>query len=232
MHTMETLRMRIVALRSRRAGTPGLLGGLLILTTATGCARALTIRQDAYINTAPHANRPPDKRTGEPLEVTIAVLYPADLKKPGNELLRADSKITCRDWYQRRPMGTAQEGSQRFDLPKNQIFVLTNDDKVYGRHLGPALRGAVLDGDKPVHKANIAIDWGMVHNRETVIYVFPKFIGRDGQVLPVRPAKFAPPGAYTADLEVRIGVHPSQDLDEAQFIEVLSPRKLYRDEAK
>ena len=209
----------------------GVAGGLLLLVLLAGCARSLTIRQDPYINTAAQAKRPADKRTGEPLEVDVVVVYPADLKKAGNELLRPDSKITCKDWYERRPQTGTPPAGNRFDLPRDQVCVLTNDDNAFGQHIGNALRGAVLDGDKPIKKGGIALAWGMVHNDQTVIYVFPKFVGRDG-VLPVGPAKFCPPGAYESGLEVKIGVYPNRPLDEAQFIEVTSPRKLYKNESK
>jgi hypothetical protein len=207
-----------------------LAGGLLLPVLLAGCSRSLTIRQDPYINTAAQANRPADKRTGEPLEIDIVVVYPADLKKAGNELLRPDSKITCKDWYDRRPQTGVPPAGNRFDLPRDQVYVLTNDDSAFGRHIGSALRGATLDGDKPIKKGGIALGWGMVHNEQTVIYVFPKFIGRDG-VLPVMPARFCPPGAYESGLEVKLGVYPNRPLDEAQHIEVTSPRKLYKKES-
>ena len=210
----------------------GLAGGLLLLVLLAGCARSLTIRQDPYINTAAQANRPADKRTGEPLEIDVVVVYPADLKKAGNELLRPDSKITCKDWFDRRPQTGVPPGANRFELPRDQVYVLTNDDSAFGRHIGSALRGAVLDGDKPINKGDIALAWGMVHDKQTVIYVFPKFIGRDG-VLPVAPAKFEPPpAAYESGLEVKLGVYPNRPLDEAQYIEVTSPRTLYKNESK
>jgi hypothetical protein len=207
-----------------------LLGGTVLLTALAGCGRNLTIHQDPYINTACHGNRPPDKRTGEPLELTMVVVYPADLKKPGNELLRPDSKITAKDWYERRPQLGVQETGTRFDLPKSQVSVLTNDERVFGRIIGSALRGSVLDGERPITKSNIPLAWDRVHDEGTIIYVFPKFIGRDGGVLPVPPARFCPPGAYQANLEIKVGVRPNRPLDEAQYIEILSPRKLYRTE--
>lgn len=204
---------------------------LLLLVGLAGCARSLTINQDPYINTASQANRPADKRTGEPLELAVVCVYPADLKKAGNELLRPDSKITAKDWYEKRPELGVQTAGGRFDLPANQVFVLTNDDKVYGRHIGTALRGGKFDGDQPIKKGGIAVNWGAVHDEQTVIYVFPKFIGRDGGVLSVPPAKFHPPGAYDANLEIKIGVRADRPLDEGQYVEVVSPRKLYRKES-
>ena len=215
-----------------RLGRRAWVGTLGLLTLGTGCARTLTIHQEPYINTAAQAARPADKRTGEPLELTAVVVYPEDYKKPGNELLRPDSKITCKDWFERRPEVGLTESGNRFDLSRDQVFVLTNDDKVFGKRIGSALRGAVLDGDKPIRKTNITLRWNMVHNQDTVLYVFPKFVDRGGSVLPASPARFSPPGAYEADLEVKLGVHPNRALDEAQYIEILSRRKLYGSESK
>ena len=208
---------------------------MLALGALSGCGRTLTIRQDPYINTAAHANRPPDKRTGEPLELTIVCIYPKDLEKPANELLRPESKITSKDWYDRRPVPAGQE-TGRFDLPKNQVYVLTNDSKVFGRQIGSSLRGAIMDGEKPIKKTGIIFDggWagGQYHDPHSVIYVFPKFIDRDGAVLPLPPAKFHPPGAYVEDLEIKIGVDPDRPLEAAQYVKVLSERKMHGKEEK
>lgn len=209
-----------------------LAGGVLLTFTLSGCARSLTIRQDKYINIAPHASRPPDARTGDPLELSIVVVYPQDLKKAENELLKPDSKITAKDWYARCPLAGNEAGSGRFVIPKDQVFLLTNDSKCYGRPIGTALRGAANDGDKPITKSGIALNWGQVHDSQAVIYVFPKFIGKDGAVLPVAPAKFNPPGAYEAKLEVQIGVQGDvKSLDDAQYIKRLTPRKLHGSES-
>lgn len=195
-----------------------------LVVAIAGCSRSLTINQDPCINTASQANRPAEKRTGEPLELAVVCVYAADLKKAGNELLRPDSKISAKDWYEKRPeIGAAAAG--RFDLPQNQVYVLTNDDRVYGRHIGTALRGTKFDGDQPIQKSGIALNWGAVHDAQTVIYVFPKFIGRDGGVLPVPPAKFNPPGKYGANLAIKVGVRADRPLDEAQYIEAVSSRK-------
>ncbi len=200
---------------------------LLAAVVVSGCGRSLTIEQDKYINTACHENRPPDRRTGEPLELNIVVVYASDWKKPGNELLRPDSKITAKDWYERRPLGTGEPAVGRFQLPHQQVYVLSNDDRAYGQRIGSALRGAALDGDKPIRKTGIAVKWDTVHSDDTVIYVFPKFCASDGGVLPVLPAKFHPPGAYSADLAVKVGVQADRRLPEAQYVQVLSPRKLH-----
>ncbi|MCK4340928.1 MAG: hypothetical protein KAY37_04315 [Phycisphaerae bacterium] len=214
--------------RGPRAGL-GLFCGVVTLATLVGCGRTMTIHQAPYINTASQANRPVDKRTGEPLELAIVCVYPGDLDKTGNELLRPDSKVTAKEWFERRPT-TAGAGGGHFDLPKNQVYVLTNDDRVFGRHIGKALRGAVMDGEKPIKKTGIKFEsgWtGGLHDDKSVIYVFGKFIGRDGDVLPVSPAKFHPPGAYRADLEIQIDVDPDRPLQAAQYIKVLSKRKMH-----
>jgi hypothetical protein len=200
-----------------------------------GCGRALTIHQDPYVNTACHANRPPDKRTGEPLELTVVCVYPRDLDKPENELLKPTSKISSKDWYEHRPQGPAAEAG-RFVLPKNQVFLLTGDSKAYGQKIGEFLRGAKQDGEKAVQKTGIWFDggWGgaQYHDERSVIYVFGRFTDKDGNVLPVPPAKFHPPGAYTEKLEIKIGVDPNRPLEAAQYIQVLSQRKLHGKEEK
>jgi len=209
----------------RRAGL--LLCAALLLT---GCARTLTIWQDPYINTACHAARPPQDRTGQPLELAIVCVYPKDLEKPANALLKPDSKITCRDWYARRPLGPNPEAG-RFELNKNQIFLLTDDSKAYGTVVGSKLlRGARQDGEKPI-RLSFWFEGGWTgaqyHHPNSVIYVFGKFTDKDGNVLPVPPAKFHPPGAYREDLEIRIGVDPDRPLEAGQYIKVLTERKLH-----
>lgn len=219
--------------RRNSGGALAGLGGLLVLGALAGCARNLTVWQDHYINTAPHANRPPEKRTGEPLELAIVAVYPSDLKKPSNELLRPDSPVTCKDWFERCPVGgrgEASVGGDRFDLPRDQIFLFAKDakdPKLYGKVIGKALSGAHKDGKEPIRKGGIVYRLGTIHDHDAVLYVFPKFIGRDGGYLPIAPVKFHPPGAYTDDLVVRIGVRENQPIEQAQYIENLTPRKLH-----
>ncbi len=207
-----------------RSAPLALLSATLALASLSGCARTLTITQDKYINTGPHARRPPEQRTGEPLEVDIVCVFPKNLDNPANDLLRPDSKITCRDWYEHRPTGTGAEKS-RFELPRNQIYLVTNDDSAYGRRLGTALRGAGYDGEQPIRKTGFEFPGTLLHNSRSVIYVFPKFTGVDGNVLPVPPAKFHPPGAYAANLEIKIGVDQNRSPEEGQYVRVLSPGK-------
>ena len=70
---------------------------------------------------------------------------------------------------------------------------------------------------------------GGLHSDTSVIYVFPKFIGPKGEVLPVRPAVFHPPGAYTNELSCKIGVDESRE-DYGQYIENTTPRKMHGSE--
>lgn len=218
----------------RFGGRVGLTAGALLLVTLVGCGRTLTILQAEYINTASQENRLEDRRTGEPLELAIVCVYPDDLEKAANNQLRPDQKVTSEDWFKRRPTSDGSKDA-RFDLPADQIYVLTNDSSVYGRHIGKALRGSKLDQTDTIHKTGIQFKGGWVggqyHDADSVIYVFAKFIGSNGEVLPVLPAKFNPPGAYTEDLEVRIGVDPDtgRRLADRQFIKVQSERKLHRD---
>ncbi len=194
------------------------LGGLLALVTLAGCGgRNVTIQQDHFINTAMQIDRAAEQQTGEPLELAVVCVYPKDLDKPANDLLRPDLRITCKDWYERRPVVTG-EARGCFELPREQIYVLSNDDLVFGRHIGQALRGAAFDGEAPIRKGPLKFRWGDLHNDRAVIYVFGKFGRKDGTVLPVPPAKFHPPGAYSADLVIRIGVDRDRPLEEAQYI--------------
>jgi hypothetical protein len=64
-----------------------------------------------------------------------------------------------------------------------------------------------------------------LHDPQSVIYVFPKFIGHGG-VLAVRPATFDPPGDFPADIAVQISVRDNQPREEAQYIRRVSERRL------
>ncbi|MBN2447775.1 MAG: hypothetical protein JXO22_13675 [Phycisphaerae bacterium] len=217
MHTSN----RLQRTSNSRRYLPTAICALGALSLLTGCARTITIYQDPYVNTAAQANRPPEKRTGEPLELAIVCVYPQDLEKAENELLRPGSRVTCRDWYERRPQ-VGVESQTGFSLPQEQIYTMTVADDVYGRKIGSVLRGAKLDGDKPITKSGIQFKWGELHNKDATIYVFPKFIARDGSVLPVTPAKFNPPGKYKSKLSIDIGVAADRPLDEAQYVKVRS----------
>ena len=200
----------------------------MVLTALSGCARVLTTTQDDYINTAMHAERQRGSRTGEPLELTIVSVYPGDLKLDANDRLDPSRAITSDVWYQDRPQPgdkvDMEEPHGRFRIPKNQVFVRTEDKHFYGKRVGGRLRGALIDKQKTVKTTfNFA---GPLHNKKSVIYVFPKFIDKRGEALLVPPAKFHPPGAYTHELAVKIGVDETRG-NHGQYIDNITERKLH-----
>jgi hypothetical protein len=198
---------------------------------STGCAaRSLTITQDDRINNAMHMHRPPAQRTGDPLEVTIACVYPDDLKRAENQGLKPKSGITCKDWYDHQPLRAGGEGGH-FNLPSDQIYLLTNETQLYGKKKGPALQGAIVDKTAEKKVTGIQFKSTKLHSRDSVIYVFPKFIGKDGKVLPVKAGEFSPPGAYTAKLKVKIGVEEGKGV-EGQYVEATMQRRLHGSEKK
>ena len=207
------------------------LAGLALALPLVGCARQLTITQDPHINTAMHINRPPDQRTGEPLEVNIVCVYPEDFEKPENAQLSPEIDITADVWYQRRPTRGGTEPG-KFNLPPERIYVFTDAADCYGRKVGPRLKGATEDG-----KADIKVKGGIkfravgrifknkggLRHRKSAIYVFPRFVDARGQVLPVRPVKWSPPGAYSRNLHCKIGVRDPEGHAQ-QYIESLTTR--------
>ncbi|GMU22014.1 MAG: hypothetical protein AMXMBFR13_21020 [Phycisphaerae bacterium] len=211
---------------------PALLAGCLM---ATGCSRTLTITQDNVINTAQQIEDGIDTKdhTGAPLELTAVCVYPKDLKNEANDRLKPGSGITAKEWYERRPLPgdrvDMEATHNRFRLPKNQVFLMTDSSEVYGSRIGSWLRGAQLDGAKPIVKKGIEFDSFALHDDLAVIYIFPKFTRKGGEVLPVQPVVFHPPGAYEKDVYIRIGVDPKRD-NFGQYIEIdheKSPRKLH-----
>jgi hypothetical protein len=210
---------------------PALIGGLVILASA-GCSRQLTITQDNYINNAMQIDRSPQDRTGEPLELDIVCVYPSDLSDPRNARLTPTAGLTSEEWFRRRPIPGDQVNlgapSDRFWLPEEQIFLLTNDRQYYGQRIGAALRGAKLDGTA-VTKGGIEFNTWFLHSENSVIYVFGRFTDKQGKVLPVPPAEFHPPGAYNSHLAIRVGVRES-GANYGQYIEIdtaLCPRKMH-----
>jgi len=200
------------------------VGGFAVALPMFGCARQLTITQDPYINTAMHGGRKPDGRTGEPLEVNVVCVYPQDLDKPENAQLAPSFAITSDMWYAKRPThGGAEPG--KFELPPQQVYLFTEATNVYGKKVGPRLKGAVADG-----KAEISLSGGInfegpYHNDRSVIYLFPKFVDAGGNVLSVPPVKWHPPGAFTHNLFCKIGVRDPAGAAE-QYTENTTPRKL------
>ena len=114
-------------------------------------------------------------------------------------------------------------------MPADQIFLLTDRKENYGTTQGVRLRGTQVDKKKEV---DVRFRFkGDLHDDDSVIYVFPKFVGPDGKVLPVRPAKFHPPGAYREQLVIEVGVDEDRFPEYyGQFIridEARCPRKLH-----
>ncbi len=60
--------MTAIDMRRYRGARAAVLLGMLAAVLG-GCARELTITQDAYINTAMHIGRPAGSKSGEPLEI-------------------------------------------------------------------------------------------------------------------------------------------------------------------
>jgi hypothetical protein len=197
-----------------------LLSGV-VLVSIPGCGRVLTISKADYINTAVHQGRPVSERRGDPLEVSIVCVTGKDLKKDANGMLAPDSQITCNGWYGSRPTHGVNIDSDSyggFRIPRKQIFLLTDDEKCYGIKRGGRLEGAKLDNRKEVTvKLNIPA-------RTSVIWVFPKFIGPDGQVLSAEPAKFRHRGAFSRGLACEIGVDERDSDDYGQYIKVTKGR--------
>ncbi len=199
-----------------------------IVLAGTGCGRTLTITQMDYINTAVQFGRTSGELTGEPLEVNVVCVHPHDLDNDLNSLLDPKQSITSDLWYKHRPRPgdkIEDEGHDRMRLPANQIFLLTDEKQCYGVRKGPWLRGAIVDKRK---KVPVRFDFGPnLHDRRSVIYVFPKFIDAKGETLPVPPVKFHPPGDYKEQLFVEIGVDENRD-NHGQYIDQKTERKLGR----
>lgn len=201
------------------------------LVLSSGCARNLTIVQDDYVNNAMQKNLDASARVGQTLEVAVVCVYPKDLVDGPNMVLDPDGEMTSRDWFEKAPLvGDTQDKAKaegRFWLPGDQIFVLTDKSagEVYGKKIFAALRGAKKDGQK-LEINGVQYNLFALHDDKAVIYVFPKFVGEGGGVLPVKPAKFHPPGAYKAGISVHIGVDPGRPND-GQYIEVNVKRELH-----
>lgn len=177
--------------------------GMLLIGVA-GCGDiTLSITQHKFINNAAYPHRPVDERTGDPLEVNIVCVLPDDLEKPENNRLKPGSGITSREWYDQRPTHGGQE-AQKFSLPSEQIYVLSNTQGVYGVPKGQALQGAAEEKPERI-VAGIKFPKKFGH-RNSVIYVFPRFIGPDYEIIPTPPVAFNPPSKYGRSLAVEIGL--------------------------
>jgi len=180
--------------------------GLIVL--GSGCSsNRITIVQDRFINTAVHLNRPVDQRTGDPLEVSMVYLFPDDLEKEVNAGLRPGSGITSKGWYDNRPTLGSRGG---FQVPADQIFLLTNDSQPYGTRVGRRLRGADRDGTSEVAVTGVGHLSRGRFKSGPILYVFPKFIGPQGQVLPVPPLLYRRPYSRSG-IRFRVGVDPNRD---------------------
>jgi hypothetical protein len=179
-----------------------------------GCERRLTIRQDGYINNAMQPNRPPARRTGEPLELTVVCVLPADLRDDNgpNADLKPGSPVNSRMWYARRPGAQlapkpGEPVAAPFNIPATQIFIL--DENNTDASLRP-LHGKTIEGqdrelkvtDKMLKFSIPALD---LFSKNCIVYVFGRFADENGDILPVPPAVFAPPGDYKSELYIRVG---------------------------
>ncbi|MCP4248303.1 MAG: hypothetical protein GY778_14750 [bacterium] len=218
--------------RPDRARLACLLLASGVVAASAGCARVLTIEQSDYINTAMHWDRAMEDRTGQPLEVAIVCVTPGDLDHEANGRLDPDGDISADVWFQDMPQREDKKDMDdrggRFYLPKDHVFWLTDSREQYGKRLRGRLNGAKQDKQKDaVVEFKFPGPW---HNKRSVIYVFPKFVDKNGQILPVKPAKFDPPGAFTEKLYVRIGVDSQNRANYGQYVEVdeeRCPRKLH-----
>lgn len=212
------------------------VAGLLF---GSGCARELTITQDNFVNTASQIDRPPQQRTGVPLELAIVCVYEKDLERSVNSALKPGSGITSDIWFKKRPLPGDDETDaskrkpgweERFQLSTDQIFLLTNDEpgKVFGKRIANALRGAQIDGKQL--KKKFEFSTFAVHNRNSVIYVFGRFSDNADNTLPVKPAIWNPPGDYTEALSLHIGVDEGNPRGNfgcfGQYLENTTPPRL------
>lgn len=180
------------------------LGGVGLLA-CPGCAcgeKKMSLTRDEYINSEMYIDRPVADRTGAPLEVNVVLVYPDDLKKDVNSQLKPGSGITSKEWFEKRPKAAADPA--RFDLPRSQILLFTNDSDYYGERKGPALQGTKVASPDPA-LLTFKFERGL-NDENAVIYVFGRFTDKDGYLLPVPPAMFQAPGKYPDELSVHIGV--------------------------
>ena len=178
------------------------------LAPSLGCARVLTISQDAVVNNA-------SEHDGEWLHVDIVCVYPEDLEKQVNQALDPNgTPVNAREWSKRRPNGKTGEG--RFELPQKQMYYLSHDKNLYGKRKGRGLAGAKIDETETIRVTGIEFKSDKWHKTGSVIYVFPMFVGRDNKVLQTKPIVFDPPGDYRQNLYIKIGTGHGH---ENQYIE-------------
>lgn len=188
-----------------RVHAVALMAGALIAASSGCAARTMEITIPGVLNTEMHSNRKCEDRTGERLAVDIVCVLPRDLEKPENRALRPDSHITSKIWFEKRPETGSSLGG-RFDLPPNQVYHLTDKKNAYGTIFRERLVG-VKDGNQVVKIKGIKFPKSSkLHDSDSVIYVFPKFIDADGHVLETKPVMFNSPGDYHKELSVELGV--------------------------
>jgi len=227
--------MQILPKAPRISWAPRLVLGLaLAALLGLGCERRLTIRQDGYINNAMQPNRPLARRTGEPLELTVVCVLPHDLKDEHgpNADLKPGSNINSRMWYARRPGAQlapkpGEPVLAPFTIPAEQIFVL--DENNADASLRP-LHGKIIEGqDRALTVTDkllkFQIPMGALFSKDCVVYVFGKFADENGDILPVPPAMFTPPGDYTSELFIKVGSTGKLDgPDRGQYIKNITKR--------
>ena len=97
----------------------------------------------------------------------------------------------------------ADEIKGGFNLDSRQIYVLSND-QAYGVPKGTALHGAAEeDATRVITGIKFPKKQG---HRDSVIYVFPRFVDPDYEIIPYPPVAFNPPSRYGRNLSVEIGV--------------------------
>lgn len=196
-----------------------------LVLAATGCSstRTLRVTQEEYVNTGMSWRLPPENRTGDPLEVSVVWVLPEDLENPVNRDLRPESGITTKIWYERRPELGAQPGSGKFEIPAGQIFVLADQEGIYGTRLGCRLHGA---HQKQKHTETLTYQFKVPSVfGDPIVYVFPKFVGEGGELLPVPPAVYTPPESRNNMFAVQIGVDAGRQNEPTagQYIRKVNP---------
>jgi len=193
---------------------------VLLGSSVGGCGGgARTIEVDRFINTAMHRERDEaGGRSGEPLELAVVYVTGKDLKNEANGRLDPEAGITSDVWFRDRPQPGDTEDMEgrgsRFWLSPSQVLVLTDDESYFGTKVRRRLDGAAYEAEQVKIKLK-----GPPRGTE-VIYVFPKFIDPDAQVLPVRPATFHSPAKWQRDQVIRIGVDENRE-HYGQYIEIV-----------
>jgi hypothetical protein len=174
----------------------------VLAAVSTGCSRQLVIRQDPIINTAMMLERDFEKIDGRPLEVDVVMLYPKDFEDVNNSELLPSANLTADVWFELK-------GTSEIAVRGDQIIRFSDVKTAYGTRGRPLLNGSRVDRAEETKPLKIDFK-GPINDKDSVIYVIPKFIGPNGGVLPVPAAMFHPPGAYSDTLQVHIGWDSSQ----------------------